>query len=148
METPNIEDIMRIREMGAFIESNATQNLIVIPHCEGVIQYFFVLSSISKGKNHSLEEFKEIFSKETKIFRDFIENAKGEISDADKGINVGILFVNNLIDKSKDFNVFYDELDKYVTSYQKGRMIYHKMKLLDPDTRLETFAKKIIDGVD
>jgi hypothetical protein len=148
MSEPNYDDIIRVREMGDFIDSKATQNLIVIPHVEGIIQYFFVLANTSIDKNHSLEEYKKIFENETKIFKNFINDAKGEVGDADKGIYTGILFVEQLINKSKDFKYFYDELDKYVTSYQKGRIMYHKMKLLNPDTRLETFAKKVIDGVD
>jgi len=148
MSEPSYEDIIRIREMGNFIESNATQNLIVIPHVEGIIQYFYVMANNSKEMNQSLEEYRKIFDNETKTFRKFIDSAKGEVSDADQGIYTGILFVEKIINKSKDFDSFYIDLDKYVTSYQKGRLMYHKMKLLNPDTRLETFAKKIIDGVD
>jgi len=145
---PKYEDIIRIKEMGNFIESKATQNLIVIPHVEGIIQYFFVLANESKEKNHTLEEYQNIINEETKKFRRFVEIAKGEIGDADKGIYTGILFIEKLISESKDFDTFFYKLDKYVHSYQKGRMMYHKMKLMNPDSKLETFAKKIIDGLD
>ena len=148
MEEPNYEDIMRMKEVDKFISSITPQNLIVAPHVEGTIQYIYVLANASKEKNHSLDEFKEILHKETKKFRDFFDKAKGESGDADKGIHIGILFVEKLINKAKDFNFFYNELDRYVTSNQKARMMYHKMKLLDPDSRLDTLSNKVIDGID
>jgi hypothetical protein len=144
---PKYEDIIRIKEMGDFIESKATQNLIVIPHVEGIIQYFYVIANESKEKNHSLKEYINIINEETKKFKRFIDLAKGEVGDADKGIYTGILFIEKLISESKDFKNFFYKLDKYVNAYQKGRMMYHKMKLMHPDSRLETFAKKLIDGL-
>jgi len=147
MEQPNYEDIARMREVDKFISSITTSNLIVAPHVEGTIQYIYVLANASKEKNHTLEEFTNIFNDETKIFRKFVDKAKGEVGDADKGIHIGILFVEKLIKKFKDFNSFYDELDRYVTSNQKARMMYHKMKLLNPDTRLETLSEKVVDGI-
>jgi hypothetical protein len=148
MEQPNYEDISRMKEVDKFISSITQQNLIIAPHVEGTIQYIYVLANASKENNDSLDEFKTKLKDETKIFREFINNAKGEVGDADKGINIGLLFVEKIISKSKDFNSFYDELDRYVTSNQKARMMYHKMKFLDPDTRLETLSNKVVDGLD
>jgi len=148
MKQPKYEDIARIKEVENFISSKTTQNLIVGPHTEGTIQYFYVIANASKEMNHTLDEFINEFKNETKKFIEYINKSKGEISEADKGINIGILFVEKLIEKSKDFKDFYDELDKYVTANQKGRMMYHKMKLLNPGARLETFTDKVIDGVD
>ena len=148
MKQPNYEDISRIREVEKFISSITQQNLIVAPHFEGTIQYIYVLANASKELNDTLDVFKNKLDNETKLFRSFINNAKGEIGDGDKGINIAILFIDKLINKSKDFNSFYDELDRYVTSNQKARMMYHKMKFLNPDTRLETLTKNVIDGID
>ena len=148
MEEPNYGDIARMKEVDNFISSITPQNLIVAPHVEGTIQYIYVLANASKEKNHSLDEFKKIFNNETKIFKNFFGKAKGEVGDADKGIYIGILFVEKLINKSEDFNFFYNELDRYVTSNQKARLMYHKMKLLNPDTKLDTLSNKVVDGLD